>query len=105
MVDLLIAMANAAATSPRAEVIFDPFPSIVNPEKPDELVLDPKVRDRGMLVSMGCVNCGVCVCVCARSCVCMHSFACTCTCVYVCQRKFSFSFLNRIRTSTLFVKS
>ena len=43
VVDLLIAMANAAATSPRAKVIFDPFPSIVNPEKPDELVLEPKV--------------------------------------------------------------
>ena len=45
VVDLLIAIANAAATSPRAKVIFDPFPSIVNPEKPDELVLDPKVRE------------------------------------------------------------
>ena len=43
VVDLLIAMANAAANSPRVNVILDPFPSIVDPAIPDRLAMDPKV--------------------------------------------------------------
>ncbi|XP_064390891.1 protein mono-ADP-ribosyltransferase PARP8-like [Halichondria panicea] len=45
VVDLLIAMANAAATNPRAKIIFDPFPSILNPDNPNELALNPKKQD------------------------------------------------------------
>lgn len=43
MVDLLIAMANAAACSGRAELILDPYPSIVNPSDHNILAMDPKV--------------------------------------------------------------
>ena len=37
-------MANAAANSGRANIILDPFPSLVDPENPNKLALDPKVR-------------------------------------------------------------
>ena len=40
---MLIAMANAAANSPRANLILDPYPSIVDPENPHRLAMDPKV--------------------------------------------------------------
>lgn len=43
VVDLLIAMANAAAHSCRANLIFDPYPSIVDPDNPNRLAIDPKV--------------------------------------------------------------
>lgn len=43
VVDLLIAMANAAAHSPRANLILDPFPSVVDPADHDRLAMDPKV--------------------------------------------------------------
>ena len=42
VVDLLIAMARSACKSSRKLVIFDPFPSVVNPGKPTELALNPK---------------------------------------------------------------
>ena len=41
--DLLIAMANAAVCSGRKDVIFDPYPSIVDPNNPNLLALDPSV--------------------------------------------------------------
>ena len=47
VVDLLIAMANAAANSPRANLILDPYPSIVDPENPHRLAMDPKVQRNG----------------------------------------------------------
>ena len=37
-------MANAAAVSARAQLILDPYPSIVDPDHPDQLALDPKVN-------------------------------------------------------------
>ena len=43
VVDLLIAMANAAANSPRANLILDPYPSLVDPDNPHRLAMDPKV--------------------------------------------------------------
>ena len=43
VVDLLIAMANAAALSSRANLILDPYPSIVDPDDPHRLAMDPKV--------------------------------------------------------------
>lgn len=43
VVDLLIAMANAAANSSRANLILDPYPSIVDPDNPHRLAMDPKV--------------------------------------------------------------
>jgi poly [ADP-ribose] polymerase 6/8 len=45
VVDLLIAMANSAAHSPRAGVILDPFPSIVDPSNVNVLALDPQKKD------------------------------------------------------------
>ncbi|KAL5481314.1 hypothetical protein EMCRGX_G021450 [Ephydatia muelleri] len=45
VIDLLIAMANAAAGSARAQMILDPYPSIVDPDHPDQLALDPKKPD------------------------------------------------------------
>jgi len=45
VVDLLIAMANAAANSGRANIILDPFPSLVDPENPNKLALDPKEKN------------------------------------------------------------
>ena len=43
MVDLLIAMANAAANSSRANLILDPYPSIVDPSNSTSFAMDPKV--------------------------------------------------------------
>ena len=43
VVDLLIAMANAACRSSRREIIFDPYPTVVDPLNPTELALNPKV--------------------------------------------------------------
>ena len=43
MVDLLIAMANAACRSSRQKLIFDPYPTVVDPTKPSELALNPVV--------------------------------------------------------------
>lgn len=43
VVDLLIAMASAACRSHRNGLIFDPFPTVVDPLNPKELALSPKV--------------------------------------------------------------
>ena len=40
---MLIAMADSAAHSPRAGIILDPFPSIVDPSDVVVLALDPQV--------------------------------------------------------------
>lgn len=45
VVDLLIAMANAAAASQRAVDILDPYPSVVDPVCSTRLALDPKSKD------------------------------------------------------------
>ncbi|CAH1796120.1 unnamed protein product [Owenia fusiformis] len=45
VVDLLIAMCNAACRHNRREKIFDPFPTIVDPSNPTELALHPKNKD------------------------------------------------------------
>ena len=58
VVDLLIAMANAAANSPRANLILDPYPSIVDPENPHRLAMDPKVQ-RMVLCLWLCFNTAV----------------------------------------------
>jgi poly [ADP-ribose] polymerase 6/8 len=50
VVDLLIAMANAAANSPRANLILDPYPSIVDPENPHRLAMDPKVQKKNTVI-------------------------------------------------------
>ena len=44
VVDLLIAMAVAACRSRRSDVIFDPYPTVVDPTNSTELALNPKVR-------------------------------------------------------------
>ncbi|XP_064607545.1 protein mono-ADP-ribosyltransferase PARP6-like [Liolophura sinensis] len=45
VVDLLIAMATAACRSPRKDLIFDPYPTVVDPKNPNELALHPKKKD------------------------------------------------------------
>ena len=40
--NLLVAMAKAASKSLRRELIFDPFPKIVDPANPDQFVFHPK---------------------------------------------------------------
>ena len=57
VVDLLIAMANAAANSSRVQIILDPYPSIVDPLKRSELAMDPKVHvtQQYLCYDLGCV--------------------------------------------------
>lgn len=45
VVDLLIAMAVAACRSQRRDVIFEPYPTVVDPNNKTELALTPKVRN------------------------------------------------------------
>ena len=45
VVDLLITMAKAACSSRRRNLIFDPFPTIVNPKNSEELALSPKTPE------------------------------------------------------------
>ncbi|KAL4216613.1 Poly [ADP-ribose] polymerase 6 [Mactra antiquata] len=45
VVDLLINMTRAASHSNRKAVIFDPFPTIVDPKNPSNLLFTPKNRD------------------------------------------------------------
>ena len=44
VVNLLIAMAVNACRCQRREVIFEPYPTIVDPTNQTELALNPKVR-------------------------------------------------------------
>ena len=43
VVDLLLTMAKAALNSVRGEMIFDPFPNIVDPNDSQKLALSEKV--------------------------------------------------------------
>jgi hypothetical protein len=43
VVDLLVAMAKAALKSTRKTIIFEPFPTVVDPRNSTELALGPKV--------------------------------------------------------------
>ncbi|KAL5005203.1 hypothetical protein ScPMuIL_018659 [Solemya velum] len=45
VVDLLIAMTRAACQSSRKNVIFDPYPTVVDPTNPRELSLHPKDKN------------------------------------------------------------
>lgn len=54
VVDLLVAMANAAVCSSRNSIIFDPYPSIVDPHNSNFLALDPKVCDYHVHAVYGC---------------------------------------------------
>lgn len=44
MVDLLVAMCRAALESPRKSIIFEPYPSVVDPTDPKTLAFNPKVQ-------------------------------------------------------------
>lgn len=44
--DLLVAMCRAALQSPRKNIIFEPYPSIVDPLNPQTLAFSPKVSPR-----------------------------------------------------------
>lgn len=45
VVDLLLVMAKMAAHSPRWELIFDPYPTVFDPQDPRRKVLDPGKKD------------------------------------------------------------
>lgn len=45
VVDLLVAMCRAALESSRKSIIFDPYPSVVDPFDPKALAFNPKVQD------------------------------------------------------------
>lgn len=47
VVDLLVAMCRAALESPRKSIIFEPYPSVVDPNDPKTLAFNPKVSTRG----------------------------------------------------------
>lgn len=47
MVDLLVAMCRAALESPRKSIIFEPYPSVVDPADPKTLAFNPKVHSQG----------------------------------------------------------
>lgn len=44
VVDLLVAMCRAALESSRKSIIFDPYPSVVDPFDPKALAFNPKVQ-------------------------------------------------------------
>ena len=44
MVNLLICMARAAVNNSRNAIIFDPYPTVVDPDDSKQLALDPKVQ-------------------------------------------------------------
>lgn len=48
MVDLLVAMCRAALESPRKSIIFEPYPSVVDPTDPKTLAFNPKVQLLGL---------------------------------------------------------
>ncbi|XP_071110322.1 protein mono-ADP-ribosyltransferase PARP6-like [Haliotis cracherodii] len=50
VVVLLIAMTRAACNSARKATIFDPFPTVVDPTNPQELVLSPKNKDYAKVI-------------------------------------------------------
>ena len=43
VVDLLLTMTKAASKHSRRNIIFDPYPTVVDPCDPNELALNPKV--------------------------------------------------------------
>lgn len=45
VVDLLVSMCRSALESPRKVVIFEPYPSVVDPNDPQMLAFNPRVSD------------------------------------------------------------
>ncbi|CAC5414246.1 PARP6_8 [Mytilus coruscus] len=45
VVDLLLTMTKAASKHGRRNIIFDPYPTVVDPSDPNELALNPKSKD------------------------------------------------------------
>ncbi|XP_052098298.1 protein mono-ADP-ribosyltransferase PARP6-like [Mytilus californianus] len=45
VVDLLLTMTKAASKHNRRNIIFDPYPTVVDPSDPNELALNPKSKD------------------------------------------------------------
>ncbi|XP_063433474.1 protein mono-ADP-ribosyltransferase PARP6-like [Mytilus trossulus] len=45
VVDLLLTMTKAASKHNRRNIIFDPYPTVVDPSDPNELALNPKHKD------------------------------------------------------------
>ena len=61
VVDLLIAMAKSACASDRRDVIFDPYPTIVDPHNAKKLVISPNIaRDyKRCLKALEALNMGI----------------------------------------------
>ncbi|XP_056871138.1 protein mono-ADP-ribosyltransferase PARP6a isoform X3 [Takifugu flavidus] len=55
VVDLLVAMCRAALESPRKSIIFEPYPSVVDPNDPKTLAFNPKMS--ACSVSLTCDGC------------------------------------------------
>lgn len=55
VVDLLVAMCRAALESPRKSIIFEPYPSVVDPTDPKTLAFNPKVTVH--LLSCNIIGC------------------------------------------------
>lgn len=53
VVDLLVAMCRAALESPRKSIIFEPYPSVVDPNDPKTLAFNPKVSAGGARAQWG----------------------------------------------------
>ncbi|KAG7268999.1 hypothetical protein CRUP_033491, partial [Coryphaenoides rupestris] len=45
VVDLLVSMCRSALESPRKDVIFEPYPSVVDPNDPQTLAFNPRKKD------------------------------------------------------------
>jgi len=45
VVDLLVSMCRSALESPRKVVIFEPYPSVVDPNDPQMLAFNPRVSN------------------------------------------------------------
>ena len=64
VVDLLIAMANSASCSSRADLILDPYPSVVDPDDADVLALCPQVQMYAILLHVGTYMYSTCTIIC-----------------------------------------
>ncbi|KAM3834050.1 protein mono-ADP-ribosyltransferase PARP8, partial [Diretmus argenteus] len=50
VVDLLVSMCRSALESPRKVVIFEPYPSVVDPNDPQTLAFNPRKKDYGRVM-------------------------------------------------------
>lgn len=58
VVDLLVSMCRSALESPRKVVIFEPYPSVVDPNDPQMLAFNPRVSNHPCAAPVSCNNNG-----------------------------------------------